>query len=224
MQNAPAMLAQKMMNRQAPYGPIGMVSQNMSGNKKGAAGVIGLKFDTATATSGTTFSNSNTTATLPTSTIGSAKGNSVTTTGGTSAWYWEFTIGSISVTLVGFGISTFVCNTTNRVGVINNTVAYSTGNGNILGGFGGNIILATGITSTLGDIIGFKLDLTPSSSTLTVLKNNVVIGSAVNTTTYIPSSATAWVPIVSSAAASVCSATISNNIYSAPGYTPIGPV
>ena len=38
MQNAPAMLAQKMMNRQAPYGPIGMVAQNMSGNKKGAAG------------------------------------------------------------------------------------------------------------------------------------------------------------------------------------------
>ena len=34
MQNAPAMLAQKMMNRQAPYGPIGMVSQDMSGNKK----------------------------------------------------------------------------------------------------------------------------------------------------------------------------------------------
>ena len=36
MQNAPAMLAQKMMNRQAPYGPVGMVSQNMSGNKKGS--------------------------------------------------------------------------------------------------------------------------------------------------------------------------------------------
>ena len=34
MQNAPTMLAQKMMNRQAPYGPIGMVAQNMSGNKK----------------------------------------------------------------------------------------------------------------------------------------------------------------------------------------------
>lgn len=34
MQNAPAMLAQRMMNRQAPYGPVGMVSQNMSGNKK----------------------------------------------------------------------------------------------------------------------------------------------------------------------------------------------
>ena len=37
MQNAPTMLAQKMMNRQAPYGPIGMVSQDMSGNKKGRA-------------------------------------------------------------------------------------------------------------------------------------------------------------------------------------------
>ena len=34
MQNAPTMLGQKMMNRQAPYGPIGMVSQDMSGNKK----------------------------------------------------------------------------------------------------------------------------------------------------------------------------------------------
>lgn len=224
MQNAPAMLAQKMMSRQVPYGPVGMVSQNMSGNKKAVGPVIGLKFDTTSATVGTTFSNSDTTAALPNATIGSAKGNSVTTTGGTSAWYWEFTIGSISNTLVGFGISTFVCNTTNRVGVVNNTVAYVTGNGNIVGGNGGNIILATGTLSTLGDIIGFKLDLTPSSSTLTVLKNNVVIGSAVNTTTYIPSSATAWVPIVSSSAASVCSATISNNIYSAPGYTPIGPV
>ena len=34
MQNAPTMLAQKMMARQTPYGPIGMVSQDMSGNKK----------------------------------------------------------------------------------------------------------------------------------------------------------------------------------------------
>jgi len=224
MQNAPTMLGQKMMNRQAPYGPIGMVAQNMSGNKKGAAGVIGLKFDTATATAGVVFSNSDTTATLPNATIASAKSNAVTTTGGTSAWYWEFSVGSANNILIGFGISTFVCNTANRVGVVNNTVSYVTGNGNIVGGNGGNIILATGITSTQGDIIGFKLDLTPSSSTLTVLKNNVVIGSALNTTTYIPNSATAWTPIWSAGAAGACSATISNNIYSYSGYTPIGPV
>jgi len=224
MQNAPAMLAQKMMNRQAPYGPIGMVSQNMSGNKKGSAAgpsgpVIGLKFDTTTATAGVTFSNSDTTVTNTTgSAIASAKGNAATTTGGTSAWYWEFVIGSTDAMYVGVGPSSFVCNAINRVGIVVNSISYFPTTGIVYANSG---VIFTLATSTIGDVIGFQLSLTASSSTLSIYKNGTIILNTYVSTTHIPSSATAWVPIWSANSTSAA-ASISNNIYSYAGYTPIG--
>ncbi len=187
MQNAPAMLAQKMMNRQAPYGPIGMVSQNMSGNKKGAAAgpsgpVIGLKFDTATATAGMTFSNSDTTATNGTGgSTASAKGNASTTTGGTSSWYWEFINNTLVTNLLGFGPSSFVCNTANTIGFIANTVGYYAQDGNLYIGSTARTNIGAAL---VGDVIGFKLDLTASTATLTILKNNVVILNNYNITAF----------------------------------------
>lgn len=223
MQNAPAMLAQKMMNRQAAYAPVGMVSQNMSGNKKGGASgpsgpVIGLKFDTATATAGVTFSNSDTTATNGTGgATASAKANAFTTTGGTSSWYWEFIIGSATSTYVGVGPSNFICNASNTIGFVVNTIGYNNTTGTV---WSNGSTLITIATSTTGDVIGFQLSLTASSSTLAIYKNGV-FATFLNTTAYLPSSATAWVPIWSANATSNVS-TISNNIYSYAGYTPIG--
>ena len=226
MQNAPAMLAQKMMNRQAAYAPVGMVSQNMSGNKKGGASgpsgpVIGLKFDTTTSSAGITFSNSDTTAINSTGgATASVKGNASTTTGGTSSWYWEFTINAILLNLIGFGSSSFVCNTTNTIGFFANTVGYYVQNGS----FYINSTSVTNIGAALvGDVIGFKLDLTATTATLTILKNNVVILNNFNITTFNSAfnSATAWFPIWTSQA-NGSSYTISNNIYSYAGYTPIG--
>ena len=210
------------MNRQAPYGPIGMVSQNMSGNKKSAGGVsgpvIGLKFDTATATAGVTFSNSDTTATNSTGGVtASAKANASTTTGGTSSWYWEFIIGSSTSTYVGVGPSNFICNASNTIGFVVNTIGYNNTTGTV---WSNGSILVTIATSTTGDVIGFQLSLTASSSTLSIYKNGV-FATFLNTTAYLPSSATAWVPIWSANATSNIS-TISNNIYSYAGYTPIG--
>jgi len=219
------MLAQKMMNRQAPYGPIGMVSQNMSGNKKGAGGgtpapvgVIGLKFNTAAASSGVTFSNSDTTAINSTGgTITSAKANATTTIGVSVNYYWEFIITVAGSARLGVGPSGFVCNASNQVGNSANEIAYSTV-GFI---FGGGSNLGGVPTATTGDVIGFQLDITASSSTLTILKNGTVILSSYNSTPYVTGYASAWVPIWSTGA-TLLSATISNNIYSYAGYTPIG--
>ena len=222
MQNAPAMLAQKMMNRQAPYGPVGMVSQNMSGNKKGAAAgpsgpVIGLKFDTTTATAGVTFSNSNTT--VAGGSIASAKGNAGTAIGVNGSWYWEFIITSLTDFYIGVGPSTYTCNTANRVGILASTIAYYVGSGQI---YGAGSLLVNTSAAAVGDVIGFKLDLTASTSTLTILKNNTALpGGSFSSTNWIPNYNTSWVPIWSSNGTSV-SATIANNIYSYAGYTPIG--
>lgn len=128
MQNAPTMLGQKMMNRQAPYGPIGMVAQDMSGNKKGArgggggSGAIGLAFDTTNATAGVTFSNSDTTLNHATSFLVSAKSLYPKNTGN---WYVEFTLSSGVNQYVGLIPDTFICNTVNNIASASNGIAYN---------------------------------------------------------------------------------------------------
>jgi len=223
MQNAPAMLAQKMMNRQAPYGPIGMVAQNMSGNKKGGAAagssrpVIGLKFDTSTATAGVTFSNSDTTVTNTTGgNIASAKANVGTLTGAAVSWYWEFTLNSLNI-LIGMGPSSFVCNSTNQVGITTGTISYDPSAGIIYisGGIAANVA-----TAKIGDVIGFKLTISATLSSLTTYVNNTSINTS-NTTTIFPNYNTALFPIWSSNVLNA-SATISNNIYEQGGTIPIG--
>jgi hypothetical protein len=225
MQNAPAMLGQKMMNRQAPYGPIGMVSQNMSGNKKGAAagggggvGVIGLKFDTATATAGVTFSNSNTTATNASAgAITSAKANAGIIPNTTNYWYCEFVVGNANQMFFGFGLPTFVCNTTSRVGFIANTISYAPNGFVYIAGAS-----ASGQpTATTGDVIGLKLDVFNPGATFTVIKNGVVIINALDVSAAITDNSVAWTPIWSTNQIGSVG-TISNNIYSYAGYTPIG--
>ena len=229
MQNAPTMLGQKMMNRQAPYGPVGMVSQNMSGNKKGGAGgggggggggsgVIGLKFDTATATAGMTFSNSDTTATAPSAGIKSAKANASTIPNTGNYWYWEFTVGGQVNQFLGFGLSSFVCNASNQVGAIANSVCYYPQNGQV---YAANNLMGTYAAAALGDIIGFKLEVFNPGALINILKNGVVIANQVDVSTYISGFTVAWTPIFT-ANQSGPSATISNNVYSYAGYTPIG--
>lgn len=224
MQNAPAMLAQKMMNRQAAYAPVGMVSQNMSGNKKsGASGpsgpVIGLKFDTATATAGLTFADSNTTVTNTTGgNISSAKGNASIVPNTGNYWYWEFTVGATNAVLLGFGLPTFVCDNANRIGFVANSIGYIPSNGNV---YANSLVQTTIATALVGDVIGFQLDVFAATSALTITKNGIAILSSYNTTTWIPNYSTAWTPIYSSNQTSA-KATISNNIYSYAGYTPIG--
>lgn len=224
MQNAPAMLAQKMMSRQAPYGPVGMVSQNMSGNKKSSGGgggrsLIALAFDTTTATSGLTFADSNTTVTNTTGgNIASAKGTAATIPSTTNYWYWEFTVGSTNSMYLGVGLPSFVCNATNRVGVVANSVAYFPTTGAV---YALGTVQTTVATATTGDVIGFKLEVFAASSALTILKNGTVILNQYTTTTWLPDYSTAWTPIWSANQTSA-KATISNNIYSYAGFIPIG--
>lgn len=211
------------MNRQAPYGPIGMVAQNMSGNKKGGAAagssrpVIGLKFDTSTATAGVTFSNSDTTVTNTTGgNIASAKANAGTITGAAVSWYWEFTLNSLNI-LIGMGPSSFVCNSTNQVGITTGTISYDPSAGIIYisGGIAANVAIAK-----IGDVVGFKLTISATLSSLTTYVNNTAINTS-NTTTIFPNYNTALFPIWSSTALNA-SATISNNIYEQGGTIPIG--
>jgi len=219
MQNNTAVIAQKMMNRQAPYGPVGMVSQNMSGNKKGGASLVPLTFDTASASAGVVFSDNNLTATSPTNATRSAKASASTIPNTTNYWYWEFTVRSTVQQTLGVGLSTFVCSSGGRVGAVANSVAYNPATGVLLAG-GGNLV--TGLnTATIGDVIGFKLEIFNAGSLITVLKNNVVILNQQNISTYLPDYSVAWTPIWSSFI-SQASATISNNIYSHAGFTPIG--
>jgi len=221
MQNAPTMLGQKMMNRQAPYGPIGMVSQDMSGNKKGARAAPaapGLTFDPITATAGMTFSNNNVTATNSTGgAISSAKGSVTTVIGVAATYYWEFIVNSSGTARFGVGPASFVCDAANQVGGVVNSIAYQTtgnlfGNGSNLGGVS---------TTTTGDVLGFKLVINATTSTLTVYKNNVVDLNNYNSTSYVSGHGTAWVPIWSSGVTLV-SASISNSIYEQAGTIPLG--
>ena len=110
MQNAPTMLGQKMMNRQAPYGPIGMVSQNMSGNKKSTGPYAGpVIFDATTASAGMVLSNNFKTATnLEFATQKSAKLLYPKLTG---KWYVEFIQNNPNSAQFGLGSrsSGYVC-------------------------------------------------------------------------------------------------------------------
>ena len=227
MQNAPAMLAQKMMSRQAAYAPVGMVSQNMSGNKKGGAagggggaGVIGLVFDVATATSaaGVDFTNSNTTITNNSGfpVVGS-KSLYPKTSGN---WYVEFTIGTSTGQLVGIMPSSFTPDTSTKVGYLTNSVGYQTNTGSIYQNGGG--LVTTVAASTIGDVIGIAYSAAGGNPVIVFYKNNVVLY------TYTGSGWTAgigYVPAWTSNSGSSASATISNNIYSAPAtYIPLGTV
>lgn len=225
MQNAPAMLAQRMMNRQAPYGPVGMVSQNMSGNKKGVSGAvptgaIGLAFDTVSASAGVVFSDANTTVTNPTANIRSAKATAASIPYVFATWYWEFTVRSSTQQMyIGVGLSSFSCTGTNRVGAVANSVGYNTGTGQVIANGATQTTIAT---ATTGDVIGFKLEVFNPGTLLTILKNNVVILNQLDTSVWLPDYQSAWMPIWSGITVANSSATISNNIYSYAGCTPIG--
>lgn len=205
-----------------------MVSQNMSGNKKGAAAggggggggpVIGLKFNTTNATSGVAFSNSDTTATNSSGgAIASAKANAGIIPNTTNYWYWEFTVGTANSMFMGVGLPTFVCDAANRVGIIANSVAYRPDNG-ILQAAGAT--LTTVSSARVGDVIGFKLEVFNPGSSLTVIKNGTVLINQIDISAYVTDNSVAWTPIFS-ANVTTASATISNNIYSYAGYTPIG--
>ena len=170
MQNAPTMLGQKMMNRQAPYGPIGMVSQNMSGNKKSTGPYAGpVIFDATTASAGMVLSNNFKTATnLEFATQKSAKLLYPKLTG---KWYVEFIQNNPNSAQFGLGLNSFVCNNSNVVGNVVESVAYlSIGaiyyNGSSLGGVA---------SLTLNDKIGIAYDLTGASVMISFYKNGVLI-------------------------------------------------
>ena len=232
MQNAPAMLAQKMMNRQAPYGPIGMVSQNMSGNKKQAAGsgaLLGINFNTTASAAGVAFSNNSTTVVNNGSfTYTSAVSTGSTAIGATFA-YFEFIIGSTADHKVGLASSSFVVNhaDASNVTIGGAAAAYSFGyfpSGAFAGSFqsnGGSF--GTGVTCVVGDVVGFQLEMTPTVMYVTMLKNNVVVINRFDMTATFGvnfNNTTSWLPAWSSRAIG-CQSTISNSLYSYTGYPPI---
>lgn len=234
MQNAPAMLAQKMMNRQAPYGPIGMVAQNMSGNKKGAAaggggggvGVIGLKFNTTNATAGVTFSNSDTTATNSGSqTYASAKSSSGSPIGADTSFYFEFIVGNTLDQQFGFAKANFASNHSDFISqIVGGTsafpsFAYRPSTGAV--SYGGTGPFATIASATTGDVIGITVGLTVTACTINVFKNNVNL-STFNASLDIPGGYTnSYVPAWSSRAVG-SSSTLSNSIFVQAGFSPLG--
>ena len=218
MQNAPAMLAQKMMNRQAPYGPIGMVSQNMSGNKKGSAAAPTpyagpVIFDSATATSGLTFSTDLTTVTNNSASgITSAKLLYPKSTG---KWYVEFIKNSSSADGFGIGLNSYVCNTTNTVGNVPNTFGYYS-NGLIT--YEGTP-LGSVAPILNGNRISVAYDLTGGSVQLSLYKNGVLQYGPVSS--WVPA---ASIPIWSSATTSTSAIVVSTSpLYVIPGFTYLGP-
>ena len=234
MQNAPAMLGQKMMNRQAPYGPIGMVAQNMSGNKKRAAAgggtsgpVIGLVFDTTSASPGVTFSNGNITANNPSGpqTYASAKASSGSRTGANTSFYFEFIVGNTSDQQFGFARSDFA---SNHADSINNIVgglsavpsfSYRPSTGSV--SYGGTGAFGTIDAATTGDVIGITVTLTNISCTINVFKNNVNL-STFNASGDLPGGFTnSYVPAWSSRAVGAFS-TLYNSIFVQSGFTPLG--
>ena len=165
------MLAQKMMNRQAPYGPIGMVSQNMSGNKKSTGGSYAgpVIFDATTASAGMVLSNNFKTATNPE--FGTQKSAKLLYPKSTGKWYVEFTQNDPNDAYFGLGLNSFICNNSNTVGFVVESVAYlSIGaiyyNGSSLGGVP---------SLTLNDKIGIAYDLTGAAVIISFYKNGVLI-------------------------------------------------
>jgi hypothetical protein len=209
MQNAPTMLGQKMMSRQAPYGPIGMVAQDMSGNKKGArGGVIKLTFNTTNATSGTTFSNSDTTFNNATGLLASAKSLYPKNTGN---WYVEFTLSGGVNQYVGLIPDTFICNTLNNISTASNGISYNPNNG--LFNDGGAVA-----TSTTGDVIGIAYTAPMANGSYVYYYKNGVLLYSYLCSGFTNTSYVAACTLPSTA----LSITISNNIYSAPAtYTPL---
>jgi len=235
MQNAPAMLGQKMMNRQAPYGPIGMVAQDMSGNKKGAAaggggggvGVIGLVFDTTSASPGVTFSNSNITASNPSGpqTYASAKSSSGSPIGADTSFYFEFIVGNTLDQQFGFAKANFASNHSDFISqIVGGTsafpsFAYRPSTGAV--SYGGTGPFATIASATTGDVIGITVGLTVTACTINVFKNNVNL-STFNASLDIPGGYTnSYVPAWSSRAIGAFS-TLSNSIFVQAGFTPLG--
>lgn len=220
MQNAPAPLAQRMMSRQAPYGPVGMVSQNMSGNKKGggssAQTLLGLNFNAANITTGLTLSNNNSTVTNSTaSTYTSAVGNAATNVGDTSV-YWEFIWGTGSDGWCGFAISTFNANHANAVG---NTVGQAANTCAIRNSSAqwaaAGASISSGTTFAAGDVLGLWLKMTASTINVDYYKNGTLVTTRNfsayltlgNTVSYVP----AW-----SSWAGGAGPTLSNYLYTAP--------
>ena len=229
MQNAPTMLGQKMMNRQAPYGPIGMVSQDMSGNKKKTVVAIPkLFFNTTNITTGLTLSNNNATVTNTTAAVNtSAKSASLIPIGATFV-YFEFVVRTNDPGDQQFGLAlgTFNANHIDNFSLcvgssgIGNTFAYRTDNSLLVKGINQG---AFGTPSITGDVIGFQIEMTASTFFITIRKNGTIIANRLNySATFTQGNTVAWVPAWSSNLASTPSGSISNQIYSYPGYTPVG--
>lgn len=236
MQNAPAMLAQKMMSRQAAYAPVGMVSQNMSGNKKGGAGgggapvvpggVIGLVFDTTSASPGVTFSNGNITARNLSGpqTYASAKSSAGSIAGASGNFYLEFIVGNTSDQQFGFARSDFA---SNHADSINNIVgglsavpsfAYRPSTGTL--SYGGTGAFSTIVSAITGDVIGITANWSGPSFTINVFKNNVNILLNLNASGSL-SGGSSFVAAWSSRAVGSFS-TLYNSIYVQAGFTPLG--
>jgi hypothetical protein len=221
MQNNTVMIAQKMMARQSPYGPIGMVSQDMSGNKKGGGGAVsigllGLNFNPANITTGLTLANNNTTVTNSTaSAYTSAVGNAATNIGDTSV-YWEFVWGNGNDQWCGFAISTFNANHANAVG---NTVGQAANTcairNNVAQWGAASASISSGVTFATGDVLGLWLQMTASTINVTYYKNGALVTTRNfsayltlgNTVSYVP----AW-----SSWSTGGSSTLSNYLYAAP--------
>lgn len=202
--------------------PLGVSRQSGGGSGGGGGGGgLGLKFDIATATAGVVFSDDDTTVTNPTANIRSAKATAGITPNAGNNWYWEFTVRSTTQQMyVGLGLPGFVCDGVNRIGIVANSVAYNTGTGQVIAGGAARTTVAA--STAAGDVIGFKLEVFNPGSLLTILKNNVVILSQFDTSAWITDNSVAWTPIWSGLTVANSSTTISNNIYSYAGYTPIG--
>ena len=216
MQNNTATRVQRMMSKQTAYAPVGMVSQDMSGNKKTGTGLLGINLNTTNVTPGLTFSNKNTTVTNSSAAgYTSAVGNAATNIGDTSV-YWEFIMTNSGNQWFGFAISSFNCNHADLANVVVGQVAntwavHSTPNQFAMAGASQS---AFG-TYIIGDIIGLHLQMTSTTMNISVYKNGVFQGTRDhsayltlgNTISYVP----AW-----SSAESGASATISNAACAAP--------
>jgi hypothetical protein len=216
MQNDTAMRVQKMMSNQVAYAPVGMVSQDMSGNKKKIGGLLGINLNTTNVTPGLTFSNKNTTVTN-TSAAGytSSVGNAATNIGDTSV-YWEFIMTNALDQWFGFAISTFNCNHANVITAIvgqaaNTWAVHSSPSQFAMAGASQS---AFG-TYTTGDVIGLHLRMTTTTMNISVYKNGVFLGTRDHSAYLTLGNTVSYVPAWSSAALG-SSVTISNAVHPAP--------
>ena len=115
----------------------------------------------------------------------SGTGNLLTGTLGVSSgkWYWEFTVNSGNLAMIG--IADFDADQNSQRFNGNGGLYYYQSGGNLYGGLGKTSIVSGesyGSSYTSGDIIGVALDMDSNPTTLVFYKNNTSQGTATNAT------------------------------------------